>query len=94
MIDSDIETRFPQGADRYIQVFEWEMDEVLPAIVMMMFGIMLKSYVVMGMGLVLSKFYIYLKRKSPNNFMFIGVYTLGLLGVKGSLPGYIKKFME
>ncbi|WP_029523628.1 type IV conjugative transfer system protein TraL [Persephonella sp. KM09-Lau-8] len=87
-------TRFPTHADDFPMFVEYEADEVAPTLLMFIIGIATKVFLLIVLGIALSYFYTLLKDRKPNRFIFAFLYHIGLLGRKGSLPGYIKTFLE
>jgi len=87
-------TKFPQGADKMVQFFDWEMDELIPLAFFLIFGLVLKNPVIMLLGFFVMKLYIKGKQRFPNNFVFIFLYSIGILTERRSIPGFVKNFME
>ena len=89
-----IYTRFPQGADKLIQFFDWELDELIFPSFFLIFGLALKNPMIMALAFVAMKLYTKGKQRFPNNFIFIFLYSIGIITEKSSVPGYAKTFME
>jgi len=89
-----VPSKFPRSADKLVQFFDWEIDELMPIAFGSVFGIALKNVLLIAMGFPLMKLYIYLKRRYPNNFIFIFLYQSGFINVKDKLPGYVRIFQE
>ncbi len=87
-------TKFPTHADDFPMFVEYEADEVAPTLLMFIIGIATKVFLLIVLGVVLSYIYTWLKDRKPNRFIFAFLYHIGLLNRKGSLPGYIKTFLE
>ncbi len=87
-------SRFPQGADKLVQFFDWELDELIFPAFFIVIGLALKNPLIMLFSFFSMKLYMKGKQRFPNNFIFIFLYSMGLIKEKTSVPGYVRTFME
>ena len=92
-----MEARIPHYIDDPPQFLFWELDETIPVLAGIGFGILVNSLISYGLvGLVASRIVAKLKKGQHQNFMIHWLYWQGCpgIGLKGYPKSHVRRLME
>ena len=94
-----VETRFPRWSDSPPQVFNWEMDELIPVVLCFVLSLPTRNLLLgLIIGVVIMKVYVKLKDKLPSYFYLHYLWYWGIWSPKikssEALKGYLTTYRE